>query len=142
MPTYTLSEKERNTILRYFNYLDDQKFPFETPVTIDRDSADFKAGERMFSPAVMNCKSCHVVAGKTPAGKTAAEWAPDLGLAKSRLKSHWVLRWLTDPQELIPGTKMPQYWPKDEPSPLPDLGGDSLRQREAVRDYLLTLEDE
>lgn len=141
MPTYSLSEKERNTILRYFNYLDDQKFPFEIPVTVDRNSEEFKVAEKMFSPTVMNCKSCHVVAGKAPEGKTAAEWAPDLGMAKQRLKADWVLKWLTDPQELNPGTKMPQYWPKDEPSPLSDLGGDSLRQRKAMRDYLLTLQE-
>jgi cbb3-type cytochrome oxidase cytochrome c subunit/uncharacterized coiled-coil protein SlyX len=142
MPSYSLSGAERNTLLRYFNYLDDQKFPFEATTEIDKNSEEFKVAKKMFSPTVMNCKSCHVVAGKTPAGKTAAEWAPDLGLAKARLKSDWILEWLADPQALIPGTKMPQYWPKDEPSPMPDLGGDSVRQRQAVCDYLLTLEDE
>jgi mono/diheme cytochrome c family protein len=142
MPTYSLSEEEKNTLLRYFSYLDDQKFPFETVATVDRNSEEFKVAEKMFSPTVMNCKSCHVVAGKPPAGKTAAEWAPDLGMAKARLKSDWVLKWLIDPQELTPGTKMPQYWPKGEPSPMPELGGDSLRQQEAMRNYLLTLEDE
>ncbi|MDP6490405.1 MAG: c-type cytochrome [Kiritimatiellia bacterium] len=142
MPTYSLTGAERNTILRYFSYLDSQKFPFEKPVTVDTNSVEFKAAEKMFSPAVMNCKSCHVVAGKTPEGKTAAEWAPDLGMARDRLKADWTLKWLLDPQALIPGTKMPQYWPEDGPSPLPDLGADTLRQCRAVRDYLFTLEEE
>ena len=142
MPTYGLSDGDINTIVKYFNALDDQEFPFASKVAIDKDSHDFKKGMEMFGPTVMNCARCHIQGGKTPAGMTPDNWAPELAMAGERLKPDWLLVWLEDPQSLIPGTKMPQFWAKGVPNSMPTiLGGDSLRQRQAVRQYLFSLSD-
>lgn len=140
MPTYGLSDSQVNTIVKYFNALDDQDFPFASPTHIDKKSPDYKAGMEMFSAAVMNCTRCHIQGGKTPEGMPADNWAPDLAMAGKRLKPEWLLQWFEDPQALLPGTKMPQFWPKDAPNSMPQfLDGDSLRQRSAVRQYLFSL---
>ncbi|MDA0989423.1 MAG: c-type cytochrome [Verrucomicrobia bacterium] len=142
MPTFGLQDDELNTLVKYFNYLDDQPFPFASRPAIDTNSPAFMAGHEMFSPAVMNCARCHINAGKVPEGMPADNLAPDLAMARERLKPDWIVRWLQDPQSLLPGTKMPQFWPVDGPSPTTLLDGDSLRQREAVRDYVFSLSED
>jgi len=78
---------------------------------------------------------------------TLSDLAPDLGLARSRLRPQWVADWLIDPQRLQPETKMPTFFPledDDDPesitTPLPDLlDGDVHKQIRAIRDYLFYL---
>ena len=66
--------------------------------------------------------------------------APDLTLAKKRLKPDWVVEWIKNPEALQPGTLMPGFFPEGQ-SPAPDiLGGDSSKQIEAIRDYLFGYE--
>ncbi|MFN3467474.1 MAG: hypothetical protein ACK4WF_07195, partial [Candidatus Brocadiales bacterium] len=36
-------------------------------------------------------------------------WAPDLSLARERLRPGWIKEWLTDPQRIQVGTKMPKF---------------------------------
>lgn len=139
MPTYHFSNDELNRLVSYFNYRDDQPFPFTETVKVDTNSPAHAVAKEMFSPSVMNCARCHINEGKTPEGMSPANWAPDLAPAAVRLKPDWVIRWLGDPQSLVPGTRMPAFWPEGEPSPMPQLGGDSMEQRKAVRDYIFSL---
>lgn len=37
--------------------------------------------------------------------------APPLSLVRSRLRHDWLRDWLIEPQELAPGTRMPDYFP-------------------------------
>jgi hypothetical protein len=65
--------------------------------------------------------------------------APDLLKVHRRLKPEWVVEWLENPDSLMPGTRMPGFWSEGG---VPDPGyfdGDSLKQREALRDYLYML---
>ncbi len=39
--------------------------------------------------------------------QVASTWAPNLALTKERLNPEWVVDWLRNPQEIMPGTKMP-----------------------------------
>ena len=142
MPTYGLPDKKLNTLIKYFNALDKQDFPFASQVSVNKDSEEFTWAENAFSPAVMNCARCHIKGGVTPEGMTADNWAPDLAMAHERLKADWVVEWLGDPQVLLPGTKMPQFWIPGEESPMEGLKRDSLKQREAVRDYIFTFSAE
>ena len=46
----------------------------------------------------------------------ALTWAPNLVLTKERLRPEWLIEWFNNPQEVMPGTKMPApYIPVDEP---------------------------
>ncbi|HTA76726.1 MAG TPA: hypothetical protein VK791_06190, partial [bacterium] len=59
----------------------------------------------------------------------------------SRLKPDWVVEWLKNPDALMPGARMPGFWPQPEDkSPVPQyFHGNSAKQREALRDYLFSL---
>ncbi len=76
-----------------------------------------------------------------------AELAPDLSLAKERLKPDWLIEWMRDPLSLQKGTKMPMNWVKIggkyylPPMLQQILDGDAEKQMEAVKDFMLTLGD-
>ncbi len=66
--------------------------------------------------------------------------APDLVMAKYRLKPNWVHTWIEDPQKLQEGTMMPTFF-ADGQSPATDvLGGDANKQIDAIRAYLFRYE--
>ena len=81
------------------------------------------------------CFSCHQQGDKKPEGPPEG-WAPDLELAKDRLNPDWVVRWIEEPQTLMPGTRMPSFYPG---GPEDILEADEPRQMEAMRDYIWTL---
>ena len=137
MPTFNLTDDERNTFIKYFNYLDGESFPFAGSVHPAIEGEQYEAGKRLFSGDVFQCQRCHISGDEMPAG-TPDMWAPNLQAVASRLKPQWVLDWLLDPQAIIPGTKMPGYFP-DGGTSQPDLDADAHRQMVALRDYLLTL---
>jgi hypothetical protein len=70
---------------------------------------------------------------------SAADLAPNLTIAHERLRPEWVLNWLVDPQRIVPGTRMPTFFPDgpDRPSPIGNvLGGNVREQIEAIRDHV------
>ena len=74
-----------------------------------------------------------------------------MALTKERLQPEWVIEWLRDPQNIMPGTKMPApYLPDDEILNLPgaendwgkyvvQIGGDQEMMLEGLRDYLYSI---
>ncbi len=141
MPSYYFHEGQVNSLVKYFNYLDDQEFPFTDIYHPDLSKDDFVAAEKLFSKEVFNCTQCHIIGSKHPDG-APENWAPNLALASKRLKPDWIVKWITNPPSLLPGTKMPTFYdPKAfETSGPPDiLGGNSTRQIKALRDYVLSI---
>jgi len=85
----------------------------------------------------LKCVTCHQLA--LGGGVDSADLAPDLGLARQRLDRGWVLRFLQDPGAMLPGTRMPQFFP-DGQSPFPDLlEGSAEVQMELLVDHLMNL---
>lgn len=143
MPSYNYLSGQANTLVKYFNYLDGQEFPFTDMYHPNLSKEEFEASEKMFSKEVFGCTLCHVVDGQLPSG-TQDSWGPDLGLSK-RLKPDWIVQWLTNPPAMLPGTKMPVFFdPANfESSGPPDiLDGDEHKQIRALRDYLLTISND
>ena len=142
MPTYHFKNSELNGLVKYFSYLDNQDFPFAdifNPHDIVPES--LAAGEKLFSKEYFGCAACHIVGNSMPGGSPES-WAPNFAMAKTRLKPEWIVKWLTNPQALLPGTKMPGYFdPKSFENSGPEdvLNGDEHAQIRALRDYLLTL---
>jgi mono/diheme cytochrome c family protein len=141
MPTFGLSQAETNAVVDYFLAQDKVQIPF---VYIN-DSAlphDFvEAGKTLASRDVFNCFNCHQQGDQHPEGPPEG-WAPDLAMARHRLNPDWIVSWLSNPQALMPGTKMPRFYNLEDD--VPDgpeevLGGDEHKQIEALRDYVLTL---
>ena len=94
-----------------------------------------EAGRTLASKEYFDCFSCHVQGSKLPEGPPEG-WAPDLSLARRRLRPEWIVKWLTDPQKVQPGTKMPTFYPG---GPDDILGGKEDLQIIALRDYIMSI---
>ncbi|MBI3302194.1 MAG: c-type cytochrome [Deltaproteobacteria bacterium] len=135
MPTFNLSDEEARTIVDYFTALAKLAVPY---VYVDRSkipAEHIAAGKKLMSTDYFACFSCHQQGDQKPEGPPEG-WAPDLTLAKQRLDPEWIIRWIHDPQKLMPGTKMPSFYPG---GPDDILEGNEDRQIEAIRDYLMVL---
>lgn len=135
MPSYGMTAEERNDLIAYFTALDDAEYPFSEAVEPDLTQDELDAALTMFSPQYFNCTTCHIQGDQYPPG-TADRWAPNFALAAERLRPEWIIDWLADPQSLMPGTRMPAFYPLGAPGILND---DTGHQLEVLRDYLLTL---
>ncbi len=143
MPTFSFSDAEATTLVNYFGAVDNVQVPFVHVNEAEVPIAHIEAGQKLVEPDYFNCFSCHQQGDRKPEGPPEG-WAPDLGLAHDRLNPEWIVRWLRDPQQVQPGTKMPSFYEKDEKGRAtggPDdvLDGDNERQIEALRDYLMVL---
>lgn len=136
MPTFGFSASELNDLTRYFSALDGEEFPFVERIEPALSDEELAAAEKLFSTSYFNCTTCHIQAGRTPGG-TADRWAPDFALAAQRLKPQWIIDWIGDPQALLPGTRMPTFYPQATPRDV--LDGDPDHQIRVLRDYLLTI---
>ncbi|HET6267975.1 MAG TPA: c-type cytochrome, partial [Acidobacteriota bacterium] len=131
MPNFRLSDEEANTLVQSF-MASASSAPFSTPPDIHQSLPE---GQQLFT--TFQCALCHVVGNKVPEGKTAADLAPNLTMAATRLRPEWILKWLNDPQKYQPGTRMPDFFPE---AALPNLlGGDPDKQVEAIRNYLFSI---
>ncbi len=143
MPTYNLNASHLNALLKYFNALDKQEFPFADLVDTSLTEEESQAAEKLFSAEYLDCVKCHIVGDKLPPG-SADSWAPNFALVQERLKPQWILEWLKNPQDLLPGTKMPTYFDPtnfEASGPEDILGGNELEQIRVLRNYLMTLSD-
>jgi cytochrome c2 len=141
MPTYYFHAHQINNIIKYFNYLDNQEFPFTDVYHPVMSKEELDGATKLFSKDYFDCTKCHIVGNSLPGG-SAENWAPNFELAEKRLKPEWIEKWITNPADLLPGTKMPTYYdPKafDASAPPDVLGGNAKQQIMALRDYLLTI---
>ena len=131
MPNFRLSDEETNTLVQYFNASSDVG-PFQTTPDM---AVHLSEGDSLFKS--FQCSLCHVVGGVVPAGKASADLAPDLTMSKTRLRPEWIIKWLQDPQALMPGTRMPDFFPE---AAIPGvLGGNPDEQVVALRNYILSI---
>ena len=135
MPSFGLDDQNLNGLISYFGAVSDELRPFRTHAVVTA-SADLGAGKQLFE--LLRCQQCHVL-GTIPRDQETSNLAPDLRMASDRLQSDWIRDWLRTPAEILPGTRMPSFWPDHPKSFYPHLGGDAEAQIQAVRDYLLTL---
>lgn len=104
MPTFSLTDNEWNSIIKYFQFLEGEELAYESPHLVDRSTSAYRAGEKL--QELGECNKCHFY-GTTFPTQTADTWAPNLALVKERLRPEWVSEWLDDPQVIMKGTKMP-----------------------------------
>ena len=69
-------------------------------------------------------------------------------MAPERLNADWILDWLKKPSDILPGTRMPAFWPhypkslythdlKDFGWLPPSMDGNAEAQIRAIRDHIL-----
>jgi mono/diheme cytochrome c family protein len=134
MPTFSLTEEEINIITKYFLGISNLNLEMRDYAAFKPDPHLLPDGTKLFT--AFQCIKCHQLGGAEMDPKSVA---PNLELAKGRLKPEWIVSWLKNPEAIQPGTMMPGYFP-DGQSPMPDvLQGDAHLQMEALRDHLFTL---
>ena len=108
------------------------------------DTPQFRAsatlGKQMFE--AYQCALCHATREGEPL--TDDIIAPNLILAKHRLRPEWMLQWLIDPQSLQPGTKMPNFFSLNEDDDWNPIYSDADAHEQyriivALRDYMMVL---
>ncbi len=145
MPIFRLSDKEATSLARFFAEVENEPYPYEYIFETKKEYLGAKesespgyllAAKRLFESKDVNCILCHVKGEKMPEGDKTG-WAPDLLLAKRRLKPAWIKRWLLDPQSIQPGTKMPKFFREGEFQDY--IPGTPEGQVEIMKDYLMNL---
>jgi cytochrome c2 len=111
---------------------------FRTDTPEFRESA--KLGKQMFQ--AYRCAQCHAI--REGQALTDDIIAPNLILAKNRLRPEWILAWLMDPQAIQPGTKMPNFFSFNEDDDYNLIYSDADAHEQykiivALRDYLMVL---
>ena len=146
MPSFhQISDEEWDTIIKYFQNIDNEDTGYRLPHQFASSSSRYKAGEKIHELGA--CNNCHFYGTEFPT-QTASTWAPNLALTKERLNPEWLIDWLRAPQEIMPGTKMPapylptpdvletadavSVWGKD----LVKLKGNQEAMLEGLRDYM------
>ncbi|MFL6254284.1 MAG: hypothetical protein ACJ74T_04625, partial [Pyrinomonadaceae bacterium] len=146
MPTFNFSPNELRTLVRFFLAVSAQQEPYIKQQAEPLTTAEKDLARALFTSQAAPCLKCHMT-GDPGHDQTAT--APNFLQAGERLKEDWTVRWLLDPQRIMPGTAMPSELFKRDGDrwvfngPLPpsaaDYKGDHARL--LVR-YLLSLTPE
>ena len=128
-------------LVHYFAAASNKSFPYLTAEARPLGAERAKEADALFKE--LQCANCHVVGQMRP-GQDPGSAAPNLVLAKERLRPDWIPLWLKNPQALMDGTRMPSFWDfSDEAhptSPSKLFDGDAKAQIDALRDYLMHLD--
>jgi cytochrome c551/c552 len=146
MPTFSFSENELGKLVRFFQALSRQPFPYipeEIPILTAKET---EMARSLFGSTAAPCLKCHATGD--PAHDRFAS-APNFLQARGRLKPDWMERWIVDPQAIAPGTSMPSglfkrengHWVFSGPTPASFKGYDK-DQTKLLVDYILQLTPE
>ena len=146
MPTFGLDDPTLNNVVSYFGSIANNLESFQTHEVVRTASTGDGTGKQLFE--LLKCQQCHVL-GTIPKDQPTSNLAPDLRMAPERLQPEWIREWLKRPSDIVPGTRMPAFWP-DYPKSmyqrelkgfewLPrEYSGDAETQIRAIRDYVMT----
>jgi cytochrome c2 len=135
MPTFGLDDPSLNGVIRYFGAVSNTIGPFQTPEIRRASTTEDSQGKDLF--VKLKCQQCHVL-GTIPKDQPTSNLAPDLRMAAERLNPDWIVQWLKKPSDILPGTRMPAFWPDYPKSYYPEMNGEAEAQILAIRDHLLT----
>ena len=143
MPTFSFSENELGKLVRFFQALSQQPFPYIPDQAPTLTAKETEMARSLFSSPAAPCLKCHAT-GDPAHDRTAT--APNFLQAKGRLKPDWVERWIIDPQAIAPGTSMPSglfkrehnRWVFSGPTP-PSFQGYDKDHTKLLVNYILQL---
>ncbi len=167
MPTFGFTDDQATTLVGMFSAFDKAEFPYRFYSDIKLDGARREMAQAVFDE--LKCQSCHVlgnvkICGATPEPgciktEDAAQKAPNLLMAKDRLRAEWLVKWLDNPEAIMPNTRMPSFFPPDTnqldamlnlpetkarfagvpQDTVTEVRKSTIAQRELLRDYLMTM---
>ncbi len=137
MPTFDFSDEDAQALVQYFKKLDKVEDILEEDPRVTITPEELAAAQRLVGPDNFNCYSCHLGGPQTPPGGPPV-WAPEFQLAHDRLRPQWLNQWVRNPSDLVPGTRMPGYYPEKGVGPKDILGGDDEKQIQALVNYVMT----
>jgi mono/diheme cytochrome c family protein len=135
MPTFGLDDQNVNDVISYFGSISNSIGPFQTHEVVKTSASSEGTGKQLFE--LLKCQQCHVL-GTIPKDQPTSNLAPDLRMAPERLQPEWMMAWMKKPSDIVPGTRMPAFWPDYPKSFYPQFGGDAETQIRAIRDHILT----
>ena len=146
MPTFSFSDNELRTLVRFFQALSQQPMPYIPEQVPLLSAKETEMARSLFSSTAAPCLKCHAT-GDPQHDKIAT--APNFLLAKERLKPDWAERWVLDPQAISPGTSMPSglfrrqndQWVFAGPTP-PSFQGYTKDHNKLLVDYIFQLTPE
>jgi mono/diheme cytochrome c family protein/cytochrome c551/c552 len=116
MPTFHFSDEEANTLVTFFAQ-EGRAAEFDTHTLVTPQPPNVAIGREVFD--MLRCAQCHGVAPVNPANPPvpnvadAQSLAPNLTLARIRLRHEWIADWIRRPGEMIPSTRMPANFPRN-----------------------------
>ncbi|MCP4913949.1 MAG: c-type cytochrome [Oligoflexia bacterium] len=132
MPSFNLSNEERNKIVQLFQYKAHQNTFVDHDDVVKWEPGEREGARKLFKS--LDCASCHA-AGFNNEEPTA----PNLYFVKRRLRPTWTEKWLRNPQAIFPETVMPNFWEDGESTDTEVFGGDADKQIKALTKYLYEL---
>lgn len=129
MPSFNLSNEERNKIVALFQAKSAQGTFEENHKKVTWLPGEKAAAKKLFKS--LDCASCH-----TKGFNKEEATAPNLHMAKRRLRGSWMKKWLSNPQAIYPETVMPNFWEDGEATDTEIFGGDKEKQINALVKYL------
>jgi cbb3-type cytochrome oxidase cytochrome c subunit len=138
MPTFNLTNRQVNSMVKYFQSVSNVEVFYHFWKKGDYTAEEEKEMKYLFD--ALQCLKCHEgKKGETEIAVT--ELAPDLSLTKHRLKAKWVNDWMTDPQGVEPGTKMPNFFfDIDEDGEVTEMLPEPQKKMQLLVDYLYSME--
>jgi mono/diheme cytochrome c family protein len=131
MPTFAWTDEDLDRVTEYFGEISPAN-----PQVASAAPSDPASGKELFD--LLKCQQCHVL-GTIPKDQPTSNLAPDLRMAHERLQPEWILAWLRNPSAILPGTRMPTFWPDYPKSFYPQLDGSADAQIRALRDHVVAL---
>src|SRR5690606_19088859 len=102
------------------------------PKVTDSTEEALEAGRTLVGKEGLSCIACHVFNRQNAMGIQAM----DLTLMTQRLRPEWFHKYLLNPAELRPGTRMPQSFLNGKSAKADVMDGDADRQIHALWEYL------
>jgi len=154
MPTFGFDDEQATSLVAMFSALDHAEYPYRYyDVKLEGDRK--KVAEAIFTN--LKCTSCHVIGEPNLTPEEKAKAAPNLLMAKDRLRAEWIVKWLSNPDAMLPGTRMPSFFSggvnlvqglMNTPAgaffkALPGIekvADSAEHQMEAIRDHVFTLQ--
>ena len=146
MPTFSLSENELGKLVRFFQALSRQPFPYIPEQVPSLTAKETDMARSLFSSPAAPCLKCHATGD--PSARSHRHRA-EFPAGQGTLKPDWVERWIIDPQAISPGTSMPSglfkrendRWVFAGPTP-PSFQGYDRDQTKLLVDYIFQLTPE